>query len=188
MIKDVIAIALVGILSLPLLGPNQLGTTTIRVPDTFEFSDKRVWDNIEYKIASHRYTTITLLWAGYGGYVFMGEQFIDVMTKAKAQGVTINVIIDGFSASMHAVVPCYASHTTLLPSGTLYFHHSFYREKGIKIYDPNDAGDIARHTQCVRAGLLRPEGLKSVMTYHAFVERLDPFSKTIIGSEVEDQP
>ena len=138
---------------------------TLKVPEQFDRTQMWEWQIIEAEMISTPDKTITLIWAGGGGYVSMGLEFIDSMLEAQKQGKT--VILDlqpGQIWSMHANVACYASKVKFEDGATLVFHPVINGNE--IVHDPNALDYYQKLLQpCVTKGFLTQEDLKKALYY-----------------------
>lgn len=92
------------------------------VPDEFGIKQEGQWKQLGQEIISTPDKEITLFWQGYGGYVDIGQDFIQAMETAQAQGKHITFVLSNGSYSMHADVACYADTLIFSPGAFLMFH------------------------------------------------------------------
>lgn len=138
------------------------GTTIItKVPEVFTFLYTSDWRNISNTLESSTYKTIVIYWQGRGGYVQNGERFIQSMLTAENQGKTVIINVVGFSASMHAIVPCYA--TIIHQQDVMLFHmrgDSTGTEIDMSMDSKNENRNILR--QCVNRGILTNKDVNQI--------------------------
>lgn len=137
------------VLVVPNIAKSNETSIGIRVPLDFESSNIRTWNEIGSFIKTTNYHTYVIEWKGYGGRVDMAHRFIQDLREAEAQGKVIIIHIIGLSASMHAIVPCYA--TRVVKDDTLLYHaDGIFRMRVSRQYSEID-GDLS---VCISYGLM----------------------------------
>lgn len=96
-----------------------------KVPYTFSGDSFEAWRGIEDAINNSAQNQIMMHISGFGGSTFLGHEVVQIIRTAKAHGKTVEMIVEGPSMSMHALLVCSASSYKLLPGASLMFHNMF---------------------------------------------------------------
>ncbi len=125
-----------------------LAQTTLQTPSLFVNSTLGTWEAIESKIKYSAENLFILNWAGRGGIIYMGIDFINSLVAAERQGKYIVIKVVGNTYSMHSLSLCFASEVRVMHSNIFFMYHS--------AGDRNHRADNSQYKwmfdECVRRG------------------------------------
>lgn len=147
----------------PILYKVNQDTVEFNTPILIFSSNIRSWRNIEYFIEHTNYKTYVLDWAGYGGDVYLGQQFADVLLDAEANGKKIIIKLIGNAYSEQALLVCVATELQNPMNKFLMFHADSYGY-GITqhIVLRKDSHILNQLTICENRGILKQEDEKKI--------------------------
>lgn len=124
MIRFLLLLGILVLNSCTTLSSSKLDSRTLVLtsPTVFSSGTQSNWESMAREITRSSAKTIIFYWQGYGGDMDIGMTIISAIERAKSQGKTVIIKVIGYSASMHALVPCYASKVEQENGGVLMFH------------------------------------------------------------------
>jgi len=172
MIKKIIAL----ILGFNLL-LNCCGFLT-KVPDTFEDSNKLIWNKIESQIINTPDQDIYLYWKGFGGEVDLMVKFITVLSMSKLTGKVIHFVLIGDSYSAHAMSVCYADSIDNKNKFFIMFHLA-QTSLGVDTSKEGIEEITSLSSPCVQKGIMLPIELNHLQhDYEVYIFPNYPHSTT----------
>lgn len=184
LVRQALLFGMLSLVGCSTLSPNMeiQGSTLViqAVPDTFSISTSGIWAGIKNRIATAKQKTIVIHWSGRGGRMDQGQSFMQVVERAKSQGKEVIFIIDGYSASMHALAPC--SGSRVVNNSTMMFHRAEVR--GVMPMDQESDNEI-RHfmSYCVKHGIINQSDIESVIRANVLY-----VNKGFKRTEADDRP
>lgn len=184
LVRQALLFGMLSLVGCSTLSPNMeiQGSTLViqSVPDTFSISTSGIWAGIKNRIATAKQKTIVIHWSGRGGRMDQGQSFMQVVERAKSQGKEVIFIIDGYSASMHALAPC--SGSRVVNNSTMMFHRAEVR--GVMPMDQESDNEI-RHfmSYCVKHGIINQNDIESVIRANVLY-----VNKGFKRTEADDRP
>ena len=138
-----------------------------------EFETATPWNNLSSQILNSNDQNIYIYWEGYGGYVYILENFIVSLQQAQLQSKKITFILTGNAYSAHAVAACYAN-TVVFNSYFLMFHPAAGPGGKVLIDPINLSRGNVLLSRCVGNGiLLYSDVRKSLTFYEIYVYKKD---------------
>lgn len=125
-----------------------LAVTKVTVPTLFWESNAGSWEHIQGQMKYGQEKHFILNWAGRGGRIYLGVNFINSMTKAQNQGKYILIKVRGNTWSMHSLAACFASEVQISNKNIFFMYHS----AGNKKIRENNSQYKWMFDECVRKG------------------------------------
>lgn len=145
---------------------------TFTAPDTFEESNIQDWVTLELNMILTPDNNISINWSGYGGYVYIGQHFIDTIKSLQKQGKAITLILHKGSYSMHANVACYVNNLIFTHNSFL-MYHPLSNAKGTVLRGPEEIKEVKELLNpCIQKGILTEEDVKKIaFMYEVYVTK-----------------
>lgn len=103
-----------------------------KAPHTFEYNNRSLWEQLEYKLANDPHSTITIDMDGMGGKIDMLGDFANVIRKLEKEGHNVIMEVKNEATSAHAMAAMLGDEIWLSEKAVLYFHAGFILDNNNK--------------------------------------------------------